>query len=148
MLATRWQPFNDMRSELNRLRREMENVFGQFGLSDGLTTSTGYPPLNVWEDAENLYLEAELPGMELSDLEIFVNGGNQLSIKGQRKAPELEKGSWHRRERGYGAFTRLLDLPCPINPDSVHAELKLGVLTITLPKSEAARPRRIEVKAE
>jgi HSP20 family protein len=135
-----------MRTELNRLRREMENVFGQFGLPDG--GSAAYPPLNLWEDADNLYLEAELPGMELADLEMFVNGGNQLSIKGQRRAPDFEKGSWHRRERGYGNFNRLIDLPFPINPDAVQAEFKHGVLTITLPKAEAARPRRIEVKGE
>lgn len=147
MKTTRWQPFAEVTSEMNRLRREMEQVFGRLGAGNGLA-APAYPPLNVWEDDHSLYLEAELPGMDLSDLEIYINGGDQLSIKGERKAPEVGQGAWHRRERGYGAFTRLLDLPCPVDADRVHAEFKHGVLTITLPKAEAVKPRRIEVKSE
>jgi HSP20 family protein len=146
MNATRWQPFADVQSEMHRLRREMEQVFGRF-TGNGLT-APAYPPLNVWEAGENVCVEAELPGMDLNDLEIYINGGNQLSIKGERKLPELGQGSWHRRERGYGAFARVLDLPSAVDADRVQAEFKHGVLTVTLPKTEASKPRRIEVKSE
>jgi HSP20 family protein len=106
-----------------------------------------YPPLNLWEDDNNLYVEAELPELELTDLEIFVNGDNQLSIKGERKQPERENGTWHRQERGHGSFSRAGELPQYVDSDKVTAEFKHGVLTITLPKRKEAKARRIEVKA-
>ena len=92
------------------------------------------------------HVEAELPGMELSDLEILVHG-NQLSIKGERPEPSGEEKKWHRQERGYGKFTRLIELPFDLDQAKVEAELRNGVLSITLPKREESKPRRIEVKA-
>jgi len=83
--------------------------------------------------------------MELGDLEIFVNGDDQLSIKGERKPPEIEKSAWHRRERGFGSFSRLMSLPQNVDAGKISAELKNGVLTIHLPKTEHVKPRRIEV---
>jgi HSP20 family protein len=147
-MVARWEPFGDLWSEMDRFRNEMDRLFGRtFG--DGRRLATGvHPPIDLWEDENNLYVESELPGMDLNDLEIYVNAGNQLSIKGQRKAPTFEHSTWHRQERGYGTFSRLFDLPTEVNADQVHAEFKDGVLTITLPKSEAVKPRRIEVKAE
>jgi HSP20 family protein len=83
----------------------------------------------------------------MSDLEIFVHG-NQLSIKGERPEPPSESKTWHRQERGYGKFVRLVDLPFELDQDKVEAEFKNGVLTITLPKREESKPRRIEVKTD
>lgn len=150
MLMTRWSPFNDTLREFNRLHDEMNRLFGRFGTDGGTwpTFAVSYPALNVWEDADNLYTEAELPGMEMNDLEIFVTGDNQLSIKGERKVPQFDKATWHRQERGFGSFARVLTLPVPVDADQVSAELTHGVLTITMPKSAAAKPRRIPVKAE
>jgi HSP20 family protein len=110
-------------------------------------TQAVYPPLNLWEDDDNLYVETELPDLELSDLEIFVNRGNQLSIKGDRKQPEQEKGMWHLQERGHGSFSRVGELPQYVDSDKVTAEFKHGVLTMTLPKRKEAEARRIEVTA-
>jgi HSP20 family protein len=129
---------------MNRLREEMDQLFGRYG-SRRLNVST-YPPLNVWEDVDNLYVEAELPGFELGDLEIMVTGHNQLSLKGERKPPKLEGGTWHRQERGYGSFSRLIELPQHVDPERVTAAFQHGVLTITLPKKEEVKARRIEVK--
>ena len=133
MLSTRWplggwQEFSRLHDEMNRLFNHWD-VNGIRGHSRNV-----YPPLNLWEDDGNLFVEAELPGFELSDLEIFVNGENQLTVKGERKQPELEKGNWHRQERGFGAFSRVIELPYPVNSDGVSAEFKHGVLTITMPK--------------
>lgn len=146
MLMTRWQPFADVEAELNRLHDEMERVFRRVGFGDGWRGVAVYPPLNVWEDENNLYVETELPGMELNDVEIFVSGGNQLTIKGQRKAPQLEKATWHRQERGFGAFGRVVTLPVPVDANAVEARFSNGVLTIQLPKAEEVKPRRIDVK--
>jgi HSP20 family protein len=134
---------------MKRLQEEMEQWFGRgAGMNDPRRFAHSvFPPLNAWEDDNNLYVEAELPELELSDLEIFVNGDNQLSIKGERKQPERENGWWHRQERGLGSFSRTCELPQCVDSDKVTAELKHGVLTITLPKRKEARARRIEVKA-
>ena len=134
--------------EMNRLQGEMEQWARRAGTNDPRRSAHNvYPPLNLWEDDDNLYVEAELPELELSDLEIFVTGDNQLSIKGERKQPERENGMWHRQERGHGGFSRVGELPQYVDSDKVTAESKLGVLTITLPKREEAKARRIEVKA-
>ncbi len=142
MLGTSWQP-RSMWSEMNRLRNEMERAFGNGARR--VSTSV-FPALNLWGDDNYLYVEAELPGFELSDLEIMVSGDNQLSIKGERKPPQHEGGTWHRQERGYGTFSRMIELPDHVDPEEVSAEFKHGVLTITMPKREEAKPRRIEVK--
>ncbi len=148
-MVTRWGPLDDLWSEMERLRGQMDRLFGRFSVGNGRRLATGeFPPINLWEDEDTFFVEAELPGMELEDLEIYVNAGNQLSLKGQRKPPVLEHGTWHRQERGFGKFSRLFDLPSEVNADEVKAEFKDGVLTITLPKSEAVKPRRIAVKAE
>jgi HSP20 family protein len=145
-MLTRWQPFGDLRSEMQRLHEEMNRLFGRNGNGLREFARSAYPPVNLWEDEGSFYVEAELPGFSLDDLEMYVTGDNQLSIKGERKEPDLGKGTWHRQERGYGSFSRLMELPGAVNSDSVTAEFTSGVLTITLPKKEEAKPRRIEVK--
>ena len=149
MQVSRWEPFGNMWKEMNRLQQEMNRLFGSNFANDGWPNLAGsFPALNIWQDEGTVYAEAELPGMELSDLEIFVTGGNQLTIKGERKQPKLEHGTWHRQERGFGSFARVVNLPVDVNPDRVEARLVNGVLTIRMPKSEAAKPRKIVVKAE
>lgn len=143
MLTSRWQP-RGMWSEMNRLRDEMERAIGGNGIRR--VSTPVFPALNLWGDDSNLYVEAELPGFELNELEILVSGEDQLTIKGERTPPKHEGGTWHRQERGYGGFNRMIELPDHVDPDHVSAEFKHGVLTITMPKREEAKPRRIEVK--
>lgn len=148
MLTTRWQTLGTVWPGMNRLQEEMEQWFARLGMNDSRRFARSvYPPLNAWEDDNNLYVEAELPELELSDLEIVVNGDNQLSIKGERRQPERENGTWRLRERGHGSFSRMGELPQYVASDKVTAELKHGVLTITLPKRKEAKARRVEVKA-
>src|SRR5581483_7565668 len=104
--------------------------------------------VNVWEDADSFHLEAELPGMTREQLQISVAHRNQLTIQGERPGYEVEKGRWHRRERGFGRFQRVLKLPTAVDADKVEAKLENGLLQLTLPKAEEAKPRRIAVKAE
>jgi HSP20 family protein len=143
--TTRWNPS----IEANRLRNEMERLFGRWSVPDPRMFGVEvFPPLNLWEDDNNVSVEAELPGLELGDLEIYVAGNNQLSIKGQRKQPPFEGGVWHRRERSHGDFSRMIELPCDVESDKVAAEFRQGVLTITMPKSEEVKPWRIPVHGE
>ena len=135
-------------SDWSRFQNEMEKAFERLTRSPLLGLAQGsYPTLNMWEQDNSLYIEAELPGLSLEDLEIYVDQDNQLTIKGQRKQPDLEEGAWHRQERSYGEFSRTLELPANVDPEKVTAQFQHGILVITLPKKEAALPRRVEVKA-
>ncbi|MFO0974121.1 MAG: Hsp20/alpha crystallin family protein [Phycisphaerae bacterium] len=138
----------DETSPIHRLRDEMDRLFGEFlpDVSFDFGWARGFPALNVWEDEQNVFVEAELPGLTMSDIELTVLGG-ELTIKGERKLEEPKDATVHRRERMTGSFLRSLSLPVDIDADHVTAELHQGVLRVTLPKSPTARPRRIEVKA-
>ncbi len=105
-----------------------------------------FPPINAWEDEGNFYVEADLPGFQLDDLEISVLG-NELTVHGQRDQTETNGKTYHLRERATTEFTRVLPLPVEVAADKVAATLKDGVLVITLPKAETARPRKIAVQA-
>jgi HSP20 family protein len=148
-MLTRWDPFADMWTRANRLQNLVNRVLEtpEWGNNREPRLGGAYPALDVWGDEENLYLEAELPGMELADLEIYVTGGNQLALRGERKQPSVD-GSWHRQERGFGPFSRVLTLPVAVDADRVEAKLQHGVLTVTLPKAREAKPRRITVKTD
>lgn len=142
MLATRWQPF----AELNRLSREMDRMIsaGTRHSFSG-THPAAFPALNVWEDEQNVFVETEIPGFTLDQIEVLMDG-NSLTIKGEAKPCEPEGGRWLRRERSHASFSRTIELPCALSDEAIEAKLENGVLFVTLPKAEAARPRRIEVK--
>ncbi len=142
MLARRSSnmPFTQMRGEMNRLFEELFDA--PLNWLDG---RTAFPPLNVWEDEGHVYVEAEVPGLKMNDLEVLVMN-DELTLKGRREYQEENQGvAWHRRERGVGTFERSVRLPFDIDAEKVQARLSEGVLTITLPKAESARPRKIEV---
>jgi len=128
-------------------REELDRHFSDLlgTLPARLSTSPVFPALNVWEVGDNLYAEAELPGVKQEDLDISVAGG-ELTIKGRRQFAAEEGTTFHRRERAAGEFTRVLRLPVEVDSQRVEASLKDGVLLLTLPKHEAAKPRKIEVK--
>jgi HSP20 family protein len=150
MRLSRWQSFNPVWNQLHHLQSEMNNLFDRWGTDSGrfLGLGVSFPAVNVWEDQDAVQVEAELPGLDLKDLEIYVTGANQLTIKGERKRQKPEQGVWHREERGFGAFTRTLTLPFPVNADKVEARFDNGVLRVTLPKHESSKPRKIPVKSE
>lgn len=146
LLVRRGYPLGMLRGELNRA---FDDAFGEFFGRGGERTATrgqGYPAVNVWEDEEKLYAEAEIPGLKLEDLEILVRG-NELTLKGERKRVEQEGVTFHRRERGTGSFCSVVALPVDVDVDKVEAVLENGVLTIQLPKATSARARKIAVKA-
>jgi HSP20 family protein len=154
MAVVRWKPgffgwHRDPFSEMNRLRREMDRIFGDYASGRGIAPAAGvFPALNMSEDDSNLYVRAELPGVAPEDIEMTTKENN-LILKGERKiAPEGEKVSYHRRERDAGKFRRIISLPTRVDSDKVTAVCKNGVLTVTLPKAAEAKPRQISVKSE
>jgi HSP20 family protein len=103
------------------------------------------PALDVREDADNFVIHAELPGLKREDIEVALHDG-ALVISGERKVEKIEEGiEVHRQERCYGKFQRALTLPAPVAADKIKAQYKDGVLTVTLPKAEEAKPKQIDI---
>ena len=145
MAIVRWEPFRDLMTtqrDFDRLFREaFSPVFGEVELS----TRTWAPPVDIYETDENLVLKAELPGINPDSVEIRVED-NTLYLKGERKfEKEVKEQNYHRVERSYGTFTRTFSLPGSIDADRVAASYKDGVLTLTMPKKEEARPKTIKI---
>ena len=139
----RRHPIYHLRDDIDRL---FTGAFGQWAPSGLLGASRGQPALNMWERDDALLVELEVPGLKGQQVDVSVVG-NQLSIELERPETTEEGVTYHRRERPVGSFTRVLRLPGEVDADGVEAELSDGVLTITLPKAEKARARRIEVAA-
>ena len=134
-------------NEMERLRREMNRVFANFPATSESRITPGYPAMNVWTNEDGVVVTAELPGIDPDALDIAVVE-NTLTLSGERKPLELEEGEvYHRRERGYGKFTRSFQLPFNVEANNVEATYEKGVLNITLPRAEADKPRKITVKA-
>lgn len=128
------------------LRRELDRLFDGFlGNEPSVDAVHPFPALNVWEDADKIFVEAEVPGLTLADIELQIKG-NELALKGRRNLADEEQATYHRRERGTGEFARFLTLPVDVDAEHVEAALKDGVLTIVMPKSAKAKARRITVK--
>ena len=104
------------------------------------------PAVDIFETENELLLKADLPGLEMKDIEIQIENST-LSLRGERKYENSSKdGGFHRVERGYGSFVRYFTLPETVDPEKVNADYKQGVLTVTLPKKELAKPRQIKVQ--
>lgn len=132
-------PFGELVHEFNRVQDEVNRLFG-YRFAGGL-------PVNLWADDHNLYVEADLPAMDPAKLDVSVTEGNKLTVSGERLAPTVEGAVWVRQERPVGRFSREVMLPVLVDPDKVEATYEHGVLKLTLPKHEAAKPRKITVKA-
>lgn len=148
MTRTRFtaDPFAAMARDMDRLFESMFSVSGRSGPASERQAQFFSAPLNIWEDEDNVYAEMEVPGVKLNDIEILASG-EELTIRGSRDVELPENAKWLRRERGTGAFERKTALPSDIDVEHVEAALRDGVLTITLPKTEARKPRRVAVKA-
>jgi HSP20 family protein len=141
--ATNWDPFNHLTS----LREEINRLF-DLPVSDGGRESEFFgwaPPMDLYEDKNNLVVRAELPGMKKEDIDISLHQGS-LVISGERKT-EVEEGQGDasRAERFFGRFQRALELPKAVNSEGVTATYQDGILTVTLPKTEESKPKQIAV---
>ena len=144
------RPYRGWRSswrEMERLRREMNRLIGDWPTTSAWRAAEGYPAINVWTDEDSAVVTAELPGLDLGDIEIAVEG-DVLTLRGNREPQELEEGAnYHRKERRFGNFIRTFRLPFIVNAEEVEANYSKGVLTINLPRAEAEKPKTITVRA-
>ncbi len=143
-------PWRSHFDELNRMRRQLDTLFdryeGRSPASGAAAAAAGvFPLINLTEDNDAYYLRAELPGIATGDLSIE-STDNNIAISGERKIPDAAQNArYHRREREAGRFSRVIALPGRINRDRIEARLSDGILTVTAPKAEEEKPRKINI---
>ncbi len=149
MSLTRWDPFREVLSLRDAMDRLFEESFVRpfrawpWGTDGGLMV-----PLDMYETDENVIVTAVVPGLKPEDVDITISG-NTLNIKGEFQAEEEgRRGSVHFQERRYGKFQRSVTLPSTVDTDRVEATFENGILKLTLPKVEEARPKHIPVKVK
>ena len=141
MALVRWDPLRELATmEVDRLNNMFSNFYGE-GLSRGWV-----PAVDIYEGAEHeLVIKAELPDMKREDITVTFEN-NVLTLRGERKFDEsVKKENYHRVERTYGSFTRSFTLPNVVDTSNIKAEYKDGVLRVTLPTKEEAKPRQISI---
>lgn len=148
MSIVKYDPFRDLRTlqdEMNRLFTGSLSRTG--GQQDEIMRGAWSPSVDIFENKDQIVLEAELPGMKPEDVEISIEN-NVLTLHGERKFEKKDEGdNFHRVERSYGSFTRSFTLPPTVTSENANAEFENGMLRLTLAKREEAKPRRIEIKA-
>ena len=142
MSLVRWDPFR----EFNTLPPRFGGFFGK-DWDAALSTRAWNPPVDVFENGNEVVFKAELPGMNAKDIEVSFEN-NVLTIKGERRfEKDTKEENYHRVEREYGTFSRSFTVPAAVNGDKVVAEYKDGVLKVVLPKKEENKPKAIKVAA-
>ena len=143
----KWEPFD---REVSTFRRQMDRLFDSFFGREPFLGSRerSLPAIDVAETPEEITVKAELPGMEEKDISVSLSGEN-LTVKGERKSEKEEKDkSFHRIERWYGAFERVIPLPVSVEAEKIRAEYKKGVLEIHLPKKPEVKPKKIAINVK
>ena len=147
MAIVRWDPFRDVMTLQDRMNRLFDQSLSKTRADDeeGLATSTWLPAVDIFETADNIVMKAELPGVSRENIDIQVRD-NTLTLKGERKFErEVKDENYLRIERSYGAFQRAFSLPTVIQQDKIKAVSKDGVLEVTLPKAELAKPKQVKI---
>ena len=140
--------FESSFSDFDQIRREMLRLLDAATGDGAPQPGAGvFPPMNITQDDDNFYLRAEVPGINPGELSISALR-NRVSISGKREIPrEHDRVSYHRKERPEGAFNRAVTLPTEVDAERVEARYADGILTLTLPKAEQAKPRQIAVRS-
>lgn len=144
MTLVRFDPFRDLMNLQNRISQALSEVPSRWNTEDSY--GSWVPPVDIFERADELVIRAELAGVEQKDIDVRVEE-NTLVLSGERKQdPETEQGKAYRMERAFGAFNRRFGLPTTVDPKGIRARYYDGVLEVTLPKAETAKPRKIEIE--
>lgn len=147
MTMVRFEPFRELAQMQDRINRIFGDAYTRrYDDDDVMQRGEWMPPVDIFENgAEEIVLRAELPGVTKEDIDIRVEN-NTLTLKGERKRDaEVKNEQYHRVERSYGTFSRSFSLPSRIDSEKVRADFRDGVLSITLPVKEEAKPRQISV---
>jgi len=146
MAMVRFDPFRDLAVLQDRMNRLFNDSYSPRREDDLMNRGSWTPAVDIYEIEGALVLKAELPDMRRDDIDISVENGT-LTIRGERKLDgELKQENFHRVERAYGSFERSFSLPNTVDAVKIGAEYKDGVLTVTLPVREEAKPRTIKIE--
>jgi HSP20 family protein len=131
--------------EMDRLQQQMNRLYDSYSPSR-LRPAAGFPAMNIWSSNDGLKVTAEVPGVQPTDIDISVVG-DTLTLTGERKPDEHQEDiQYHRQERGYGKFSRSIQLPYKVDIKKVEATFSNGVLSVDLPRADEDKPRKIVVK--
>ena len=139
----RWDPFRDVITLREAMDRMMEDGYAQRRQTNETRARRVRLPIDAYVTAEDIVVVANMPGIKPEDVEIILEG-DTLTIRGERPAP-IENVNYVLQERTYGAFQRTLNINVPVDGDKAEAHFENGLLTLTIPKAEAARPKQIQV---
>ncbi len=139
----RWEPMREMMT----LREAMDRLFDDAFTRPISINNWGMPALDMYQTDDHVVVKAALPGLKADDVQISITG-DVLTLKGQYKQEEIKDATYQIREQRFGAFERSVMLPSEVQSDKAKAEFENGILTISLPKAEAVKPRTITVKAK
>lgn len=156
MSLIRWSPKRELAawpSELTNVQREINRLFDNFfhgdvQADDSFFSSVWTPAVDIAEQDDQYVVKVELPGVNKDDVKITLES-NILTVRGEKKQEkEIKEDSYHRMERSYGSFQRSFTLPATVKSDKIDASFKDGILTVSLPKAEEAKPKQIEVRVK
>ncbi len=147
MAIVRWDPFRELATMQDRINRVFGEVYARRPEDDLMLRGDWIPPVDIYENEKGeIVIKAELPGMTKEEIDLRVEN-NTLTIRGDRKREaEVKEEQYHRVERTYGSFTRSFSLPGTVDSARVSADYKDGLLTVSLPLKEEAKPRQIQVR--
>ncbi len=147
MNIIKYDPFGEMRNLQDEVNRLFASNFSRGGDNE-LTRGAWSPQVDIFENKDQIVLEAELPGVKPEEVDISIEN-NVLTLHGERKFEKKDEGdNFHRVERSYGSFTRSFTLPSTVSSENATAEFENGILRLTLAKREESKPRRIEIKTQ
>jgi HSP20 family protein len=146
MAVVKWDPLRDLLSIQERMNRLFEQTLSRSRAEEGIAASTWSPAVDIYETPETIVMKAELPGLSREDIEIHIRD-NTLTLRGERRfAKDVQQENYLRIERAYGAFQRSFTLPATMQQDKIRAIFRDGVLELTLPKAEEAKPKKIAIE--
>ncbi|WDP91388.1 MAG: Hsp20/alpha crystallin family protein [Desulfobacter sp.] len=145
-MYTRLNDIDRLFGTMNLLQKKLDNLYSDYGRAPGYRWDLKHttPRTNLYENGDNFEIRAEVPGLEKNDLNVKIQG-NYLEISGKRESDAPQGYKPHKTERGTGTFSRSFTLPADVDSSRVDATLKEGVLYLTLPKHEAAKPKKITI---
>src|SRR6266852_6640993 len=148
MSIVRYDPFRDIRTLQDEVNRLFSSNLTRFLNDEGIARGAWSPNVDIFENKDQIVIEAELPGMNREDFDLSVEN-NVITLRGERRFEKKEDSdNYHRVERAYGSFVRSFTLPNTVTAEGANAEYRNGVLLVTLPKREETKPRPIEIKAD
>lgn len=149
MTIVKWDPFRNVAALQDRINRMFEDSFSQTGMkNDELSTHTWKPNVDIYEVDDGIIIKVDLPGVKKEDVSVEVKD-NLLTLKGIRlEDPEVQDNRYYRKERGSGPFHRVFTLQYNVQPDTIKASFKNGVLKVRVPEPEEEKPRKIRVNID